>query len=84
MKYIKPLDYQYAAELLIKVFLQHEDQLSDIQLHMLGTRGQLLKVSKKYKTAQGFHDTIAELIPKLISIDEFPQITIDANTIRGS
>ncbi|KAJ8946381.1 hypothetical protein NQ318_011787 [Aromia moschata] len=82
MKYLKPFDYTRAAQLLIEVLQEQQDHLSEIQLYQLSKRGDLLRVTKKYKIDQWYHDKIAKLTPPPIHYYDFPRHEIDAQAIR--
>lgn len=82
MRYLKPLDCDRAAELLIEVLHRKRQHLSEVQLYQLRRRGEQLISTIKYKIQQMNHDNIAQLLPKRIKVENFPKITIDAKTIR--
>ncbi|KAJ8932030.1 hypothetical protein NQ314_015003, partial [Rhamnusium bicolor] len=84
MNYLEPRDYTHAAKLIIEVLLDKREDLSEVQLHLLGMRGEALKVSKKYKIDQLYHDTIAQLVPVQIDKNDFPSREVKADTIRSN
>ncbi|KAJ8921377.1 hypothetical protein NQ315_002993 [Exocentrus adspersus] len=84
MRYIQPFNYDRAAELLIKVLRDKREHLSEVQLYYLRERGKQLICTRKYKILQLNHDTIAELLPRRIDVDNFPEITIPAKAMRSN
>nr|XP_023018348.1 fanconi-associated nuclease 1-like [Leptinotarsa decemlineata] len=83
MRYIQPIDYVRAAKLLIDVLKNNREICSDVGLQQLGERGDQLKVGKKYKIDQYYHDKIAQLVPEPIKLEHFPQNTVDAKARRS-
>ncbi|KAG5890542.1 hypothetical protein JTB14_028293 [Gonioctena quinquepunctata] len=84
MRYLKPINYKHSADLLINILGEKRDCLSEVQLQMLGERGEQLKVAKKYKIDQFYHDVIADLVPEPIMLEHFPETTVDAKAIRSN
>lgn len=82
MKYLKPFNYNRAAELLVDVLHLKGRHLSEVQLYRLRERGKRLLSTRKYKILQMNHDLIVHLLPKRIKVEEFPEETIDAKAIR--
>lgn len=82
MKYLKPLNYDHAAELLVEVLHCKKKYLSEVQLYQLRQRGEQLVCTRKYKILQMNHDLIVHLLPRRLKVEEFPETTVDARTIR--
>ncbi|KAG5890543.1 hypothetical protein JTB14_028294 [Gonioctena quinquepunctata] len=81
MRYLNPISYKNSAYLLISILHEKRDYFSEVQLQMLGERGEQLKVGKKYKIDQFYHDVIADLVPEPIVLEHFPETTVDAKSI---
>ncbi|KAG5893595.1 hypothetical protein JTB14_019266 [Gonioctena quinquepunctata] len=77
-------NYEHSARFLIKILRKKRDFLSEVQLQMLGERGRQLKVSRKYKIDQFYHDLIVDLTPEPIVLEHFPRTTVNAKSIMSN
>ncbi|XP_018576178.1 fanconi-associated nuclease 1 isoform X2 [Anoplophora glabripennis] len=84
MKYLKPFNYDHAAQLLIEVLGEKREHLSEVQLYQLRKRGEQLNCTIKYKILLMNHDLIAELLPKRIRVEMFPENPVNAKAIRSN
>lgn len=73
----KPED---AANIIIEAFKVNKKYLTEIQIQNLGEKGKQLK--KMRGISQLKHDVLAELLPVLVDLDDFPQVTTEATAIR--
>lgn len=80
MKYVQPPNYEYAAELLIKVLIDQNDLLSDLQKFNIKQRSEQLFSSKKHKIDESYQKRFVELLPE--PLEEYPTTTVDAQTLR--
>lgn len=81
MKYMQPPEYEYAAKLLIKALAEEKDYLSELQIFNLKQRSEQIQGTKKHRIDHSYYDRISELLPA--PLEEFPTITVDAQTLRG-
>ncbi|XP_018574722.1 uncharacterized protein LOC108913631 isoform X2 [Anoplophora glabripennis] len=80
MKFLKPFDYNRAAEELIKVLVQERKNLSDVQLHRIFERGR--ELMRKDEVLRANKDNIAELEFQLLRhrIEKFPVKPMDVES----
>lgn len=82
MRYSQPVDYEYAAELIIKICTEENDRLSELQLHKLAQRTKQIDSSQKYKPDQLTNDNIAQFLPE--PLEDSPTTSVDAKTLQSN
>lgn len=81
MRYTKPPDSEYAAQLIIKVCKNEKDNLSERQIYNLKKRIEQILTIKTYRVNEDLQQSIARLFPE--ELTEFPTVMVDAKTLRG-
>lgn len=82
MKYLNPIDFEKAADLLIDVLQNKKEKMSEVQLLDLGDKVKQIFVSKKYQITEQQRETLTNLTPNPLVLNDFPQVTVDVKTIR--
>lgn len=82
MRYLDPVDYVLSSKMLIKLFDEKRDCLSDVQIYELAYRAEMIKSSKRHKIPQLYFDELTRAVPPPINSDQFPSYNIDACTKR--
>lgn len=81
MSHLDEINYETGACRLIDAYLSN--QLGEIAKYDLGELGCRLKVSKRHKMDQIYHDRIAAVAPRPIKVEEIPHNQIDSRCIRS-
>ncbi|CAH1118974.1 unnamed protein product [Phaedon cochleariae] len=84
LRYLQPNDYEPTAKLIIQILGSNHVNVSDVQLHQIGKRAEQLNAGNKRKIHQLYHDTIADLVPEPMKLEQFPATTVDTTATRST